>query len=63
MIDGQESLSMSEPIMILGKRGVQQREENCGVEVEERTSKREKVQVDGHECKAAGVHEHPCQAQ
>ena len=49
--------------MILGKRGVQQREENCGAEVEERTSKREKVQVDGHECKAAGVHEHPCQAQ
>ena len=63
MIDGQESLSMSELIMILGKRGVQQREENCGAEVEERTSKHEKVQVDGHECKATGVHEHPCQAQ
>ena len=49
--------------MLLGKRGVQQCDENSGAEVEERTSKCEKMQVDGFESKAAGVHEHPCRAQ
>lgn len=62
MTDGHDSSSKSEPNMLLGKRGVQQCDENSGAEVEERTSKCEKMQVDGFESKAAGVHEHPCRA-
>nr|POE83263.1 cysteine-rich receptor-like protein kinase 29 [Quercus suber] len=39
MTDGHDSSSMSEPNTLLGKRGVQQREEHIGAEAEERTSK------------------------
>ena len=63
MTDGQDSSSISEPNMILGKRGTQQRDENSGAEAEERMCKRENMQDDDFESKAVGVHEHPYRAQ
>ena len=63
MTDGQDSSCIIESNVLLGKRRAQQRDENRGEETEERTSKREKMQVDGLESKTAGVHEHPCRAQ
>ena len=63
MTDGHDSSSIIESNVLLGKRRVQQRDENRGEETEERTSKREKMQVDGLDSKTAGVHEHPCRAQ
>uniref|UniRef100_A0A7N2L4A2 DUF4283 domain-containing protein n=1 Tax=Quercus lobata TaxID=97700 RepID=A0A7N2L4A2_QUELO len=63
MTDGRDSSCIIESNVLLGKRKAQQRDENRGEETEERTSKREKMQVDGLESKTAGVHEHPCRAQ
>lgn len=63
MTDGQKPSILIEPTTILGKCGVQQLEDNGGADSKGQTSKREKVQDDVHNCKAAKMYEHPYRAQ
>ena len=61
--EGNKKSGLTEPNMILGKRGVQLIEVDSEADLGGQMSKREKIQEDDLINKAVGVQDHPCRAQ